>query len=894
MRVRNLDRIFAPQRIAVIGASRRPASIGYTVLRNLISAGFGGVVYPVNPKREAIHGIMAYPDVASLPQAPDLAVVSIRAELVPGIVRECGEAGVGGMIILSAGFRETGERGLALEQEIREAMKRYPQLRIIGPNCLGIMVPSTGLNATFARALPKPGSIAFISQSGPLCASVLDWANHQDIGFSHFVSVGNTVDVTIGDLIDYAGQDERTDSILLYVESITDARKFMSASRAFARTKPIVAYKAGRFPESQKAAAAHTGAMAGDDAIYDAAFARAGIIRVDDVNDMFECAELLGRRLVPRGPRLAILTNAGGPGVMATDALMARRGVLARFTDETMTKLDALLPPFWSHGNPVDLLVDATPQRYRKATEIALADPGVDAALVILTPHVVDATGPAVEVAEASRKSSKPVLAAWMGADAVAEGAHVLSHAGVPTYSSPERAVNAFMCLVSYGRNIELLYETPREVPVAFALDHDRLRERCGAILHAGDEMLSERSSQALLDAYGIPTAPLEPAGTAQAAVRAAQRIGYPVVLKIKSPQIIHKTDVSGIALNVRDDEQVAATFRRLTGTVARYRPEAVIEGVTVQRMFETDDGLELILGAKRDEVFGSVIMVGTGGTATEVIGDRALGLPPLNERLARHMLEACQCWPILEGLRGRPPMNIDRVIEILMRLSYLVADHADIEQLDINPLLVTREDVVALDARVFASPPPPGQRHVRFAHLAIPPYPEHYERRCAMPDGTPVLLRPIKPEDEPMWHDMLRNCSDESIRGRFHSLFHGTTHAMAARACCIDYDRELAIVAELGTNGDRNIIGVTRLVADPDHDTADFAILVADRWQSHGLGKMLTRYCLEIAENWGLSHVTAMTSATNARMVRIFEGLGFSIDRQLENNLAVVNKDCQ
>ncbi|MHC4447119.1 MAG: bifunctional acetate--CoA ligase family protein/GNAT family N-acetyltransferase, partial [Planctomycetota bacterium] len=698
--------------------------------------------------------------------------------------------------------------------------------------------------------------------------------------------------VTIGDLIDYSGQDERTDSILLYVESISDARQFMSASRAFARTKPIVAYKAGRFPESQKAAAAHTGAMAGDDAIYNAAFARAGIIRVYDVADLFEAAALLGRRLVTRGPRLAILTNAGGPGVMATDALMARRGVLAQLSDETMSKLDALLPPFWSRGNPVDLLVDATPQRYREATEIVLADPGVDAALVILTPHVPDATAPAIEVAEASRRSSKPVLAAWMGADAVAKGAHVLNHAGVPTYSSPERAVNAFMCLVSYGRNIELLYETPREVPVAFALDHDRRRRRCGAMLNAGVGALSDTSCKALLDAYGIPTCPLLVAANGEEAVQAARRIGYPVVLKISSPEIAHRTDVGGVALNLASDEEVAAAYRRLTGNVARHRSEASIDGVTVQPNLETGEGIEMILGAKRDRVFGAVVMVGAGGTATEVIADRALALPPLNERLARRMLEACRCWPILEGLRGRPPMNIDRLIEILMRLSYLVADCPEIEVLDINPLLVTPKGVVALDARIVTGPVPPEQRHDRFAHLAIPPYPEHYARSCAMPDGTRILLRPIKPEDEPMWHDLLRRCSPESIRGRFHSLFHGTTHAMAARACCVDYDREIAIVAEISTNGDRSIIGVTRLVADPDHDTADFAILVADPWQGHGLGKMLTEYSLEVAMRWGLHHVTAVTNATNTRMVKIFQELGFSIDRQLEDNLVVVNKD--
>ncbi|MHC4493900.1 MAG: bifunctional acetate--CoA ligase family protein/GNAT family N-acetyltransferase, partial [Planctomycetota bacterium] len=605
-----------------------------------------------------------------------------------------------------------------------------------------------------------------------------------------------------------------------------------------------------------------------------------------------EVTELLGHRLRPRGPRLGIVTNAGGPGVMATDVLIARGGVLAQFSDETKAKLDALLPPFSARSNPVDLLCEAPPERFRQATETVLKDPGVDAALVILTPHIPDATAPAMEVAEASRKSSKPVLAAWMGADAVADGTRVLIRAGVPTYSSPERAVNAFMCLVNYARSIELLYETPREVPVAFAADHEQFRERARRALAAAGPVLSDTAARALLAGYGIPTAPLESASTADEAVAAARRIGFPVVLKIKAVGILHKSDVEGVALNLASSEDVLAAYRRLIERVSGKCPEAFIEGVTVHPMVDTSRGFELILGAKRDAVFGSVVMVGTGGIAAAVHGDRVLGLPPLNERLARRMLEACRCWPILDGLRGRPPLNVDKVIEVLMRLSYLLADCPEIEELDINPLLVTPEEVVALDALVVTGPVPAEQARDRYAHLAIPPYPEHYESRRTAPDGTSVLLRSIRPEDEPMWHDLLQSCSPETIRGRFHSLFHGTTHAMAARACCIDYDRELAIVAEIEENGARKIIGVTRLAADADHDTADFGVLVADRWQGRGIGKMLTRYCLELAEPWGLHHVTAVTSRSNIRMVKVFESFGFSTEQRLDDDVVIVHKD--
>ncbi len=892
MSVRNLDKIFKPRRIAVIGASERTDSVGYTVLRNLISAGFGGVVYPVNPKREAIHGIQAYPSVASLPKTPDLAVVSIPAKLVPQIVRECGEAGILGLIILTAGFREAGEEGRKAEEELKAIMKEYPGMRIIGPNCLGIIVPDLGLNATFAASFPKPGHVAFLSQSGALCTSVLDWAIQEDIGFSNFISIGNALDVTMGDLIDYFGQDENTNSIILYVESIVDSRQFMSASRAFARNKPIVAYKAGRFAESAAAAASHTGAMAGEDSIYDAAFERAGVVRVFDIDDMFECAELLARRRIPKGPRLAIVTNAGGPGVMATDTLMARDGVLAKLADATIEKLNDSLPPFWSHGNPVDVLGDGSPERYAKATEAVLADPNVDAALVILSPQAVtDPTETALTVAEVVKKTRKPVLAAWMGGDAVAEGIKIFNNLNVPTYSSPERAVNAFMYLVSYSRNVGVLYETPREIPVSFALDRTKLRSLFDTILLSGADVLSETFSKALLDAYEIPTTRPLPARSAQEAVQAARKLGHPVVLKVMSPEITHKTDVGGVLVNLRDDDEVRAGYQRIVDSATQKRPDATIEGVTVQSMVVAKDSFELILGAKKDPIFGSIIMVGSGGVAAELYGDRSLGLPPLNERLARRMLESLKCWPILKGFRGKPAMNTDKLIEILMRLSYLIADYPEIEELDINPLLVSPTDVVALDARVIINRDVAEHEHKPFAHLAIPPYPEHYVRKSKRRDGSPLVLRPIKPEDEPMWHEMLAACSPESIRGRFSHMIQGTTHAMATRYCFTDYDREIGIVGEIEVGDQRKLIGVGRLVADPDHDAAEYAVLVPDEWQNQGIGKQLTEYCLEIAEDWGLSRVTAVTSPSNVRMIKLFEHLGFTISRVPGDDYANVEK---
>ena len=894
MSISNLDKIFAPQRVAVIGASDSPTSVGYTVLRNLIGSGFRGVVYPVNPKRESVQGVQAYPDIPSLPHAPDLAVICTPAPTVPGIVRACGEAGTPGVLIISAGFREVGEEGRALETQIREEQKKFDGMRILGPNCLGIIVPRIHLNASFAAATPEAGHVGFVSQSGALCTSVLDWALDEGVGFSYFVSVGNMLDVTMGDLIDYLGSATETQSIILYIESIAEAREFMSAARAFARVKPIVAFKAGRFAESAAAAASHTGAMAGVDAVYEAAFHRAGIERIFRIEDMFDCAELLAKQQPPKGDRLAIITNAGGPGVMTTDALIDRDGKLAPLSEETLDALNGLLPTCWSHGNPIDVLGDAPPERFAQSLQVVLKDKNVDSVLVILTPQAMtDPTSTARAVAQAAAKARKPVLAAWMGGRVVSEGIGVLSEAGIPTYTTPEKAVNAFMHLVSYARNLRILHETPRDIPLEFSFDRKRLRGVFDTILTEGTDILSENVSKAFLEAYEIPVTRPHLARTAQNAADVAREIGYPVVMKIHSPQITHKTDVGGVMLNLTKDEEVIEAFEKMTARAKEMRPEAQIVGATVQKMVTYPHSFELIMGAKKDPVFGSVIMVGMGGTAAEVFRDRALGLPPLSESLARNMLESLKSWPLLQGYRGKPGVNIDRLIEIIMRFSYLVADYPEIKELDINPLLCTPEHVIALDARVVVDRDLVGRAVRPYCHLAIRPYPEEYVTERTLKDGAPVVLRPIKPEDEPMWHDLVAACSTETIWFRFRYLFKQTTHEMATRFCFTDYDRELGIVAEVEEEGKRKLIGVGRLVADVNHETAEYGVIVADRYQGHGLGGLLTDYCLDVAKRWGVKRLMAETTKNNSRALALFRNRGFELDDR-EEDVVLVSKEVE
>jgi acetyltransferase len=732
--IHNLDRIFKPQRIALVGVTQNPRSIGGKVLTNLVGGGFRGVVYPVNPSLEAVMGIQCYPHVRSLSRPPDLAVICAPAAQVPDLVRECGEAGILGIIIVSAGFKETGPAGKELEDRVLAEASRWSGMRIVGPNCLGVIAPGQSLNASFAAAMPPKGRIAFISQSGALCTSVLDWALQEKIGFSYFVSIGNTIDVDFADLIDYFGEDEQTKSIILYVESIGQARKFMTAARAFARTKPIIAYKAGRFPESAEVAASHTGAMAAEDAVYDAAFQRAGLARVDDIGEIFDVAELVGRHKVPKGPRLGIVTNAGGPGVMAADALIAENGTLAHLSDTSLAKLNKSLPPFWSRRNPVDVLGDAKSKLVAKAAQIVLEDPGVDAVLVIVTPQAMtNPTAIAKEISQLAPSSPKPILAALLGARSMEEGIAVLNDAGIPTYATPERAVRAFMTLVSYSRNLEILYETPRDISVEFPVPREALRERFDSLVAGRGEVLPEDVSKTFIEAYGIPVATPHHASSPEEAVRVAELVGYPVVLKIHSPDISHKTEAGGVALDLVNADMVWGAFERVMAGTAKVMPQARLDGVTIQAMVRAKDAVEMILGAKKDPTFGTVIMTGLGGVVAELFRDRALGFPPLNERLARRLLESLRVWPLLQGYRGRAGVNVDKLVEAMIRLSYLVADYPEIKELDINPLLVTTMNVVALDARIVLDGELIGRPPKPYSHLALRPDPAEYVRKTPL-----------------------------------------------------------------------------------------------------------------------------------------------------------------
>jgi acetyltransferase len=899
MSIQNLDSIFSPRGIAVIGASPRGGSVGNTVLRNLIGGGFSHPIYPVNPKHASIAGLPCFGSVGQLPGRVDLAVICTPAASVPRIVKECGEAAIGGLVILSAGFKESSAEGARWEQQIAEVARGFPRMRIIGPNCLGVLSPASRLNASFASDFPAQGKVAFISQSGALCTAVLDWSISEGIGFSQFVSVGNMVDVGVADLIDYFATDGRTDAIILYLESVTNPRAFVSAARAFTRTKPIFAYKAGRFEASAKAAASHTGAIVGVDSVYEAVFRRAGIERVFEVEDLFDCAEFLAMRAVPRGDRLAIVTNAGGPGVMATDSLLSLGGRLAELAAETIGGLGDCLPVAWSKHNPVDVLGDATPSRFGDAVRIVLADPNVDGLLVILSPQAMtDPTAAAEAVIEASRHSRTPVLVTWMGGQKVRQGIAAFQAAGIPTYATPEQAIRVFMHCVNYRRHRDADYETPHHRPVPFALSHTDQRQRWERLIPADRDQLTESESKRLLQDYDIAVSRTELAQTADSAAALATEIGFPVVLKVHSRQITHKSDIGGVELGLKNAGEVADAFGRIERAVRTLCPGADFGGVTVQPMLAHRDGRELILGAKRDPLFGPVILVGAGGVTAELYRDWAMELPPLDEKLASRMLQSLRCWPLLRGYRGRPGVDVDRLIDVMLRFSTLLADCPEIAEVDINPLWVTPDQAIALDARVMVHRPNDGDNRAqispalrRFSHLAIRPYPEEYVRRQRLSDGTEVTLRPIRPADEPLWRELMESCSPATMRSRYCGLFKPSIHEIAARYCCFDYDREMGIAAEITEDDRPKFIGVGRLLCDPVGEAAEFAVIVGDRWQGRGLGSLLMDHCLAIARQWGIRSLMAEVSPANQRMLRMFKRRGFTLDRTVASDVVVVRR---
>jgi acetyltransferase len=821
--------------------------------------------------------------VEQIPEPVDLAVIATPAKSVPEIVEQCGKAGIKGLVIISAGFKEIGAEGKALEDKILEIKKKYG-IRIIGPNCLGVIRPSIKLNATFINRMPKSGNIAFISQSGALGSAILDWAIQENIGFSNFVSIGSMIDVDFGDLIDYFGMDPKTRSILMYIEGLTDARKFMSAARHFARTKPIIVVKAGKFSESAKAAASHTGSLTGEDIIYDAAFKRAGIIRVDEIGDLFNCAEVLGTQPLPKGPNLAIITNAGGPGVMATDALIARGGKLAKLSPKTMEILNSLLPHYWSRGNPIDILGDAKADRYRAVVEACLDDESVDGILIIYTAQAVaepvEIAKNIVELIKNRGYQNKTILTSFMGYGVVQDANRIFNENSIPTYSTPEQATKTYLYMYQYKRNLELIYETPEELAADVAPPKRPITVIMRNAAVENRELLNETEAKKLLEYYEFPVVKTAVAKTADEAVAIASQMGYPVVLKILSPQITHKTDAGGVVLDINSENEVREAFECIIQRVKQYNPNAEILGVTVQPMIKKR-GYEVIIGAKTDPLFGPVILFGMGGIGVELFKDFAIGLPPLNQTLVRRIMEETKVYQLLKGYRNVPPANIKLLEEIMVRFSQMLVDFPQLKEVDINPLFINENEAFTFDARIVIDKERIFQKLEPHQHLVISPYPKKYETLWKLRDGRTVLLRPIKPEDEPLWLEMFQNFSEESIRYRFFQIIKDTPHEIRVRYCNIDYDREMAIVAELNEEGRRRILGVVRVSLEPDRKSGEIAFIIADPWQGLGLGTKMVDHVIEICKDMKVEMLYGIMLPDNYRAINLMKKMGFALKYQ-------------
>lgn len=868
---------FSPRTVAVLGATETAGSMGRTVLWNLFTNPFGGTVFPVNPKRASVLGIKAYPSVAAVPEKVDLAVIATPPETVPGLIAECADAGVKGAIILSAGFRETGPAGAQLEEAILTNARRG-RMRVIGPNCLGVMSPLTGLNATFAVGMARPGNVAFISQSGALCTAVLDWSLREMVGFSCFISIGSMVDVGWGDLIDYLGDDQRTRSIVMYMESVGDARSFLSAAREVALTKPIIVMKAGRTEAAGRAAASHTGSLTGSDDVLDAAFRRGGVLRVNNISDLFDMAEVLAKQPRPKGPRLAIVTNAGGLGVLATDALIGSGGELATLTQESMDSLDRILPQHWSRSNPIDILGDASPERYLSTVEIAAKDPNSDGVLVILTPQAnTDSTRTAEQLKPLAKLDGKPILASWMGGADVATGETILNRSNIPTFPYPDTAVRIFNYMWRYTYNLRGLYETPT---LSQAMESVRDRDLVGRLIqearNSGRELINEFDSKRILESYGIPVVETLLTREEDEAVSAAEQIGYPVVLKLASSTIAHKAQAGGVLLNLTDAAAVRSAYRKIRMTVEEHFGSDDFQGVTVQPMIRFD-GYDIIIGSTIDPQFGPVLLFGSGGRVLNFYRDRALGLPPLTVTLARRLMEQTQIYRALKA--NRPDIDLTALEQLLVQFSLLVVEQRWIKEIDVNPLLVSPERMLALDARIIVHAADVDPKTI--PELAIRPYPTQYVSQWTMPDGTPVTIRPIRPEDEPLMVKFHETLSERSVYFRyFHAmrLTQRIAHERLTRICFIDYEREMALVVlhRDPATEEQQILAVGRLILLRGTREGEFAVLVSDNWHHRGLGRELLKRLVEIGREERLTRIFGDVLPENRDMLRVCDRLGF------------------
>jgi acetyltransferase len=877
-----LQSFFSPASVAVVGATDREGSVGRTVLANLLTGSFQGRVYAINPSRKAVLDLPCYPKITELPERVDLAVVVTPAPTVPDVIRECVGAGVTSVIVISAGFKEKGPDGAELERRIQTEIEGTGT-RVVGPNCLGMMNPRRGLNATFAREIARPGNVAFLSQSGALLTAILDWSGREQIGFSAIVSTGSMLDVGWGDLISFFGQDTHTHSIVLYMESVGDARAFLSAARAVALNKPIIVIKAGRSEAASKAAASHTGALTGSDEVFDAALRRCGVLRVQSISDLFSMAEVLSKQPGPIGPRLMILTNAGGPAVLATDALLADGGVLAALSKESVQALGEFLPPHWSHGNPIDILGDADPDRYAHALEIAAQDPNSDGLLVILAPQGMTNPGNVAERLKAyAAVGGKPVLASWMGGTSVAEGEAILNRAGIPTFAYPDAAARAFNYMWRCAYNLRGLYETPMATdrPEQESSARNKVHEILGRVRSAGRTLLSELESKEVLSLYGIPVVQTRIARSDSDAVDEARKIGFPVVLKVHSETVTHKTDVGGVALNLENEDQVRLAFRNMHASVSERAGEAAFLGATIQPMVRIE-GYELILGSSVDPQFGPVLLFGSGGQLVEVYRDRALALPPLNTTLARRFMEQTKIFAALKGIRGRKAVDFGVLEQVLVRFSELVVEHPEIKEADINPLLASENGLVALDARIILQGNEVQAKD--FPCPAIRPYPAEYISTWTMNDGKGVTFRPIRPEDEPLMVEFHKTLSEQSVYLRFSfqdRLDARVAHERLVRQCFIDYDCEMALVAECldEQTGCREILGVGRLKRQLSPTEGELAVIVGDRYQGRGIGTEMVGRLVGVGRREGLRRIVAVILAENAAMLALAKRFHFAI----------------
>jgi len=873
-----MEQFFDPKSVAVIGANDRQGSIGSALIDNLIQGGYTGTIVPVNPNHETIHGLKAYATITEVESAPEMAIIATPIATVPEIVRQCVRAGTQGVIIISAGGKELGEEGSFIEEQIQGAAEGSG-MRIIGPNCMGVIRPGKNLNATFAGGMPAKGTLAVISQSGAICSSILDRAALENTGFSHFVSIGSMLDVDFGDMIDYLGNDGSVKAILLYMENLTNPRKFMSAARSVSRIKPIIVLKTGKSKAGARAASTHIGAMAGEDAVYDAAFKRAGIVRVPSLARLFDCAELMAKQPRPSGTRLAIITNGGGPGGMAAHTLAEYGLEPAPLNEEIMARLGEILPSYWSRGNPIDILGNATVERFATVFDLCMASREFDGILVIMVPQNLTAPEEvASALAKLARRKRVPVFASWMGGKQMAEAVHILNQADIPTYETPERAVRAFLYMVEYTKNLELLSQVPPKLPTELYFNRDQVFRTIYECFEQETELLSEIQSKEILAAYGIPVNETKLAATADEAVTLASGMEMPLVMKVISPDISHKSDAGGVQLDLRNEADLRQAFERIMTGARAHNPEARISGVSLQPYIAKPD-FELLIGSKTDENFGPVLCFGSGGVFAEVLDDKALGLPPLNRLLARRMMEETRILPLLQGYRNNPPADLEKLEELLMRLSQLVIDFPEIVELDINPVLVKNGQPCAVDARIRLARVEDNTK----LHLVISPYPQHLERHDFTDMQMPLFIRPIKPEDAPLFVELFNALTPTSIYYRFFSVVKTLSAEVLARFTQVDYDREISFVALDDSEDQERMLGVANIVGEPDGKRGEFSVLIGDPWQGKGIGAKLLLQCLAIAKERGMEIVWGTVLAENSYMIALGKKLGFTVKQGQE-----------